>query len=1717
MIRDKFPFEPEREEDGSLLIEKILGRRPRKEGGHRWVTSLNDRGALDAKYEYEYLLKYKCLSYLHVGWLTANEIDAMNLKNKQCLMRYLNKLNKSDPNADESGEIESSYLEIERIMDFREEEVTEIVEDAPPLEPVAVNKTNNDDDDDDNDNEDEVDEKTAKKSYSSRLTRRAANTEVDDSEDLSDTKFKSTSQTQITYAFAERCNQVLLRIWDDPYASSFVDPVDTDAYDDYLDIVDRCVCLEDVRKKLDAGDYSRVVDQKDFAGDMRVIWRNCKRYNLYKSQIWYAAHCLSMLFERLYQGWVISFQSSPLSIEDDQGQPWFQSCRVCQEDHDDTKIMLCDHCDAAFHIYCLTPPLNKVPEGAWMCDRCKDWFTKMTGSSVKMYSATAEDEMRAYSEGSRGLQVVRVRKKKYLVKWRGLSYKDSTWETKEDIDDEMKIAEYHKVNDIPPDEPLLTEGEIGIELAKDRKEQIIPAFSDPNAVKDLDATVYAQIRAYHFLKHKKLAPNALLNECGVSAAAYVKGMRISMLFNKDSKDIVEAQMLLKPKSETIKKNDEITVDMHDESKHEIPVDMPVDVSSMEVENNKEEINNTKKVINKELYWVEPNGIDIVRNEVSECLSSLVYSCARNLRQNPYPSRPRLPRRDQQPSEIEVCVEKGASSLLMAVGKYKNHVIITGFKKDSNGFAGSAEKTGRIKQGDILVAIDGRYCYEMKYRDIVELISSCKRNYMYLRFLRSTIHDLQTRDSDIVDEYFETKTFSKESYRPLPLRSLYMGVYPNRNYNHKYSELSQVSKDNENKIINYKDKWYSEVQKKNDEPQHLGLFDNEIDAAAAYDNLVKELYPDNTYLLNFNEDGSLSFNANLLSKRVTLERQITIERVDNIKDIDIEDCDENGEVDEDGNIIKKIKIKTNNLNYDSDDDKSIEDDIQSYDSRDENSVLDISESEEEEEGSDNEWEPDNDGNWKPSKDFIPDSDGPLGRLLRAVNQTEIAPISYDWSNYMLELGSQKVGTKRLEQIDLATGKVIRLWDNMVQAARVLNIQISLINNCVLEKINSAGSYKWRWGAIYKGIEDVPDEDDMADEDLEPPIANDDWKLKLQTKTKDYRNGGNLRDYQVEGLNWLLRCWYTKTSSILADEMGLGKTVQVVSFLDHLFEVENIKGPFLIVVPLSTIEHWRRETEGWTFMTACVYHDSAGGRDMRDIIREYEWYYKGRSRRLLKFHVIITTYDDLIRDYEELAEIPWRVVVVDEAHRLKGNNSKLADCLRSVVSKGLQAHGYQHRILMTGTPLQNNTAELWSLLNFIEPSRFPDAEKFAERYGDIKTQEQIESLQRRIGPLLLRRVKEDVATDIPPKEETIIDVELTTMQKQYYRAIFERNHGFLMKSLKSNQMPQLMNIQMELRKCCNHPFLIGGIEETEMIAAEESTIEEFGDTDKGKFNEEEFQRKRMKDILIPSSGKMVLVDKLLPKLKKEGHKVLIFSQMVKMIDIIEEYCEYFKYSCERLDGRVSGNERQKAIDRYNKNDDSFVFLLSTRAGGVGINLTAADTVIIFDSDWNPQNDVQAMARCHRIGQKKSVKIYRLITRRSFESEMFQRASKKLGLEQALLGDGKFEQGDIDESIERNKKLDSKELEQLLREGAYAVMMEDDGKEIQEFCEQDIDSILMQRSHTIVTEGAVQTESWLNKRKNKTTKSMFTGDTATEHADVDVNDPDFWKKVLPDLVSF
>jgi SNF2 family DNA or RNA helicase len=273
--------------------------------------------------------------------------------------------------------------------------------------------------------------------------------------------------------------------------------------------------------------------------------------------------------------------------------------------------------------------------------------------------------------------------------------------------------------------------------------------------------------------------------------------------------------------------------------------------------------------------------------------------------------------------------------------------------------------------------------------------------------------------------------------------------------------------------------------------------------------------------------------------------------------------------------------------------------------------------------------------------------------------------------------------------------------------------------------------------------------------------------------------------------------------------------------------------------------------------------------------------------------------------------------------------------------LASFSFDHKILLTGTPLQNSIEELWALLHFLEPAQFPQYAQFKARFGTLTEHEDVVALQELLRPLMLRRLKEDVEKDIPILEETIIEVELTGVQKQYYKGILERNFSFLKQGMRifsnylgtsTRNMPNLNNAMMELRKTCIHPFLIKGAEHAILDQLKADTPEkELG-------------------AMVQASGKMVLIDKLLAKLHADGHRVLIFSQMVRCLNILEDYLNAKQYNYERIDGSVRGDVRQAAIDRFSKKDsDKFVMLLSTRAGGVGINLTVADTVIIFDSDW------------------------------------------------------------------------------------------------------------------------------------------------------------------------
>uniref|UniRef100_A0A663DPS4 Chromodomain-helicase-DNA-binding protein 1-like n=1 Tax=Aquila chrysaetos chrysaetos TaxID=223781 RepID=A0A663DPS4_AQUCH len=459
------------------------------------------------------------------------------------------------------------------------------------------------------------------------------------------------------------------------------------------------------------------------------------------------------------------------------------------------------------------------------------------------------------------------------------------------------------------------------------------------------------------------------------------------------------------------------------------------------------------------------------------------------------------------------------------------------------------------------------------------------------------------------------------------------------------------------------------------------------------------------------------------------------------------------------------------------------------------------------------------------------------------------------------------------------------------------------------------------------------------------------------------GIQLRPYQIEGVNWLVQCYEVQHGCILGDEMGLGKTCQTISLLLYLAKKITNKERFLILCPLSVLSNWKEELE--RFAPGLSFVTYIGNKEERPKLQQ-------NLKEQSHFHALLTTYEGS-NAVLCLFSFNWAALVVDEAHRLKNQSSLLYKTL-SEFSVGFS-------LLLTGTPIQNSLQELYSLLSLIEPDIFPreQVKEFVEYYQAIeKESEPAKELHNLLQPFLLRRVKSEVAAELPKKVEVVLYHGMSALQRKYYKAI-------LMKDLdafesETGRKVTLQNVLIQLRKCVAHPYLFNGVEP------------------------EPFE---IGDHIVEASGKLCLLDKLLSFLYAGGHRVLLFSQMTQLLDILQDYMDYRGYSYERLDGSVRGEERHLAIKNFGQ-QPIFIFLLSTRAGGVGMNLTAADTVIFTDSDFNPQNDLQAIARAHRIGQHKPVKIIRLIGRDTIEEIIYRRAASKLRLTNAIVEGGQFALG-------------------------------------------------------------------------------------------------------------
>ncbi|RYP03777.1 hypothetical protein DL764_004889 [Monosporascus ibericus] len=685
-----------------------------------------------------------------------------------------------------------------------------------------------------------------------------------------------------------------------------------------------------------------------------------------------------------------------------------------------------------------------------------------------------------------------------------------------------------------------------------------------------------------------------------------------------------------------------------------------------------------------------------------------------------------------------------------------------------------------------------------------------------------------------------------------------------------------------------------------------------------------------------------------------------------------------------------------------------------------------------------------------------------------------------------------------------------------------------------------------------------------------LADAGLELKGQPKIM---TGGTMRDYQLEGLTWMYEICLQGLSGILADEMGLGKTIQVISLVALLREQEHYFGPHLIIAPLSTLSNWQDEFARWTpSIPFVLYHGTPEER--RGIFRSQVMKHYQKGRPTERFPVVCTSYEMVLRDRSALSKIDWAFIVVDEGHRMKNADAKLF--------RELQQFKSATRLLITGTPLQNNLKELWSLLHFLMPETFLDWEAFEVWFDfsdlqdeegteqfieDRESQDLVAKIHKVLQPLLLRRIKADVASYLPKKREYVLYAPMTKEQTDLYNVISDKKVDT--RSYLENKVVERLtgatNTPQSSRKSSRRSSRAGSNIPTDTASTtardafsimmmgkngglrskSKAKVGEVGtpargaakrktsptsetsipksnkssrqstpsksargrprkgrpsykipdDSDEDKLDDDAFEAKLAEELaardeetdgellededleraetlelakqqiadkrlgnplmqlrlvcnsphnfynpwafddsvpvdesIVTASGKMLLLDRLLPALFERGHKVLIFSQFKTQLDILHDYCAGLrKWNVCRIDGSVAQDHRRQQIKDFNEDPDFKIFLLSTRAGGQGINLASADTVILFDSDWNPQQDLQAQDRCHRIGQTRPVVVYRIATKGTVEEELLLSADAKRRLEKLVIKKGGFRT--MGQKLDTAETLDKETLRTLL----------------------------------------------------------------------------------------
>ncbi|KAI9077365.1 hypothetical protein K1719_040678 [Acacia pycnantha] len=545
-----------------------------------------------------------------------------------------------------------------------------------------------------------------------------------------------------------------------------------------------------------------------------------------------------------------------------------------------------------------------------------------------------------------------------------------------------------------------------------------------------------------------------------------------------------------------------------------------------------------------------------------------------------------------------------------------------------------------------------------------------------------------------------------------------------------------------------------------------------------------------------------------------------------------------------------------------------------------------------------------------------------------------------------------------------------------------------------------------------------------------VNQDDIDVACGSEDSDFQP--ILKPYQLVGVNFLLLLYRKGIGgAILADEMGLGKTIQAITYLTLLKHRHNDPGPHLIVCPASVLENWERELQRWCpSFSVLQYHGSGRATYFKELS------YLSKAGLPPPFNVLLVCYSLFERhsaqqkdDRKILKRWKWSCVLMDEAHALKDKSSYRWKNLMSV------ARNANQRLMLTGTPLQNDLHELWSLLEFMMPDIFATEDVDLKKLLNTEDRDLVGRMKSILGPFILRRLKSDVMQQLVPKIQRVEYVVMEVQQENAYKEAIEEYRAISQTRMasgpNSNNILQVLprrqinNYFVQFRKIANHPLLIRRIysdEDVIRFARKLHPVGAFGfECTLDRVIEElktynDFSIHRLllhyavndrKGVLpdrsVMSSAKCRALKKLLPSLEKGGHRVLIFSQWTSMLDILEWTLDVIGLTYRRLDGSTQVTERQTIVDTFNNDTSIFACLLSTRAGGQGLNLTGADTVVIHDMDFNPQIDRQAEDRCHRIGQTRPVTIYRLVTKGTVDENVYEIAKRKLVLDAAVLESG------------------------------------------------------------------------------------------------------------------